>query len=73
MKMTAGTQILTQEPLQPFANNDEVADTVSTPLPDLFPVFPIVDLKKSHVYEIQNDTGERRITETEIQKNIFHF
>nr|XP_039262149.1 39S ribosomal protein L37, mitochondrial-like [Styela clava] len=57
VKGSNAMQLLAPDPLENFANETQVKETEKMDLPDIFPVFPIVDLEKSQVYEPVNSTG----------------
>lgn len=48
---------LSDEPLAPFADEDTVDSTVTTSIPDIYPIFPTIDLTEEHIYRLQNNTG----------------
>nr|XP_002127665.1 39S ribosomal protein L37, mitochondrial [Ciona intestinalis] len=50
-------QVLTKKPLPMFANQDEVKSTSNTLLPNLYPILPVINLKKSHLYNPELTTG----------------
>jgi len=59
--MVRGPQTATvfaNRPLEPFASQEVVDESVMYELPDLFPLAPTIDLIKQHVWRPENITGE---------------
>ncbi|KAL5019689.1 hypothetical protein ScPMuIL_002581 [Solemya velum] len=48
---------LSNKPLAPFADEETVDSSVTTAIPDIYPIFPTIDLTESHIYRLQNNTG----------------
>lgn len=46
-------------PLAPLASDEQVVETISHQVEDLFPVAATIDLKKQHAYTLENTTGFR--------------
>jgi hypothetical protein len=44
--------------LPPFADSEQVERSTGTPLPDMFPIVPTIDLVKKHVYDVVSNMGE---------------
>ncbi|XP_064650784.1 large ribosomal subunit protein mL37-like [Lineus longissimus] len=49
--------ITSDRPLAPFADETMVDDSVQHTMPDLFPLFPTIDLHKTNLYTMENNTG----------------
>lgn len=43
--------------LKPYANEDLIAQSVQEELPDMYPLLPIIDLVKEHIYTLDNYPG----------------
>ncbi|KAJ8308778.1 hypothetical protein KUTeg_013652 [Tegillarca granosa] len=43
--------------LKPYANEDLIAQSVQEELPDMYPLLPVIDLVKEHIYTLDNYPG----------------
>lgn len=50
--------VFTNRPIEPFASQEVVDESVMYELPELFPLAPTIDLVKQHVWRPENVTGE---------------
>lgn len=51
--------VFTNRPLEPFASQEVIDESVMYELPELFPLAPTIDLIKQHVWRPENITGFR--------------
>uniref|UniRef100_H2Z2H7 Large ribosomal subunit protein mL37 n=1 Tax=Ciona savignyi TaxID=51511 RepID=H2Z2H7_CIOSA len=57
MSSSPAIQVLSKRPLQPFATTAEVESSANIPLPNLYPILPVINLKQTHIYKDTMDTG----------------
>ncbi|CAD5122363.1 DgyrCDS10800 [Dimorphilus gyrociliatus] len=46
-----------EDPLPRFTSSENVHKTIDDKLPDIYPISPMVDLKRQHIWRIENNTG----------------
>lgn len=49
--------IFSSQPLEPFADNDVIDQSVQHALPNIYPLLPTIDLKMQHVWNYDNVIG----------------
>ncbi len=49
----------TNQRLPPFAGQEVVTSSESHDLPDLFPLSPLIDFEKTHIWRDENFTGKK--------------
>jgi hypothetical protein len=72
IKRNADFAVFSKTPLPAIANEAEVSATVDHKFIDMYPIFPTIDLKDEHVYNLQEPhlVGFRQKTAGGVQENV---